>query len=174
MLSFYIPRIHKSNSNEFIAGFLESKLTEQLGYDIKITRIDSVEDRTNIHFIKCFVYTTITELPQDFESFTFYLPVDYTTKNQSIYWKLYQNKNLLSNEEKKIADNITEIEQHITQMMYELTEKDIGIPSSISLPQVDENRENVTENKLETLLLKEKEMNKMRNSLAFYANRVLV
>lgn len=174
MISFYIPRIHISNSNEFIAEFLSSKLTEQLGYPVKVTRIDHVADKSNRHFMKCFVYTDMTELPNEFKSFTFYLPSDYSTNFQSIYWILYRNQNALSDDEKEIADNIADIEEHIFQIVYELTEQGIGIPNSIVLPELNEEKVNVTENKMSVLIEKEKEMNKMRIDLISYANRVLV
>lgn len=172
MISFYIPRIHVSNSNEFITEFLSSNLTNHFGYNVNITRIDNVPDKTNRHFMKCFIYTDIIEeLPEHFECIKFNLPSDYSTNFQNIYWILYRNQNILSDEEKNIADNIGDIEQHITEIMYELTEKNIAIPKFISLPELNEEKENTKENKMNVLIEKEKNINKMRIELLAFANK---
>ena len=171
MASFYIPRIHKSWTPETIRDFLNARF-EEMEVNAKFGRIDLVEDKTNRHFVKAFVYSNMNEsdIPDDFEGYTLYLPETYGA-TQSVYWKLYKNQNPLSNKEKEIADSIGEIEEHMIQMMYELAERDIPIPKGIELPELNENKENAQTNKLNVLLEKEKEMNKMRIKLMNYAQK---
>ena len=174
-LSYYIPRIHVSVTESDIRYILMNISCEPLSLLPFPSRIDIIEIPNNKHFKSAFVYHDcnnkdeiqigkyIENIIKTSASNQSNLKINcgvLTPSNPNAYWIILPNQNKLTKYAKLMTDELKEVGNEVTTLLYILAYSHVDIPNNIDLSFEDKPVLNLNSQENENLIAE-----KLQNAL---------